>query len=148
MNKNKRKILKTGLLISLLPMLSSCNTEKKITDTSKYKKVSLKMVTSFPKNLPGADLPAQKLANKIYQLSDGLIAIKHYAAGELVPAFEVFDAVSSGTAECGISAPYYWASKNKSMSFFLHYTRGYDSVREVYVVRICRWTEVVGQSLF
>lgn len=118
MDKLKRNTLKKSLLLGTLPILTSCNQEVRDVKTYKYKKIKIKMVTSFPKNLPGADLPAQKLAKKIYQISDGLIDIKHYAAGELVPAFEVFDAVSSGTAECGVSAPYYWMSKDISIPFF------------------------------
>ena len=43
--------------------------------------------------MPGADIPAQRLVRKIKQMSLGKINIVHYAAGELVPAFEVFDAV-------------------------------------------------------
>jgi len=37
-------------------------------------------------------------------MSDGRLNIKVYAAGEVVPALEVFDAVSAGTAEMGYSA--------------------------------------------
>ena len=55
------------------------------------------MVTSFPKNLPDTDIPAQRLAKKIEQMSLGKIKIAHHAAGELVPAFEVFDAVREGS---------------------------------------------------
>ena len=41
-----------------------------------------------------------------------------YAAGELVPAFEVFDAVSSGAAEMGHASPYFWQGKDKTFHFF------------------------------
>ena len=76
------------------------------------------MVTSFPKNLPDTDLPAQRLAKKIEQMSLGKIKITHYAAGELVPAFQVFDAVREQVADCAYTAPIYWISKNKAISFF------------------------------
>jgi TRAP-type mannitol/chloroaromatic compound transport system substrate-binding protein len=34
-----------------------------------------------------------------------------FSFGELVPAFEVFDAVSKGTAQMGHSGAYYWKGK-------------------------------------
>ena len=34
-----------------------------------------------------------------------------YGAGEVVPPFEVFDAVSQGVAEMGHGAAYYWKGK-------------------------------------
>ena len=53
-----------------------------------------KMVTTWPKNFPGLGTGAQYLANTIENLSGGRIKVTVYGAGELVPAFEIFDAVS------------------------------------------------------
>ena len=58
-----------------------------------------KMVTSWPRNLPGPGMTAQKLADLITALSGGRLTVKLYAAGELVPALEAFDAVSNSTAQ-------------------------------------------------
>src|SRR3546814_7284316 len=58
-----------------------------------------KMVTAWPKNLPGPGVAAQLLADRITALSGGRIEVKLYAAGELVPGRGVFDAVSEGTAD-------------------------------------------------
>mgnify|MGYP001494384986 CR=1 FL=1 len=77
-----------------------------------------KMVTTWPKNFPGLGTGAQYLADLISSMSGGRLKIKLFAAGELVPAFEVFDAVREGTAECGHSIAYYWIAKNKSIPFF------------------------------
>ena len=77
-----------------------------------------KMVTTWPKNFPGLGTEAQKLADLIHFMSGRQLSIKLYAAGELVPAFETFDAVHEGTAECGHAAPYYWVAKHKSTLFF------------------------------
>ena len=41
-----------------------------------------------------------------------------YGAGELVPALQVFDAVSQGTAEMGHSGAYYWKGKASAAQFF------------------------------
>ena len=40
-------------------------------------------------------------------MSQGQLEVKVFGAGELVPALEVFDAVSGGTAEMGHGAGYY-----------------------------------------
>ncbi len=44
--------------------------------------------------------------------------VKVHGAGEMVPAMEVFDAVSAGTAEMGHSASYYWRGKVAAAQFF------------------------------
>jgi len=45
-----------------------------------------RMVTSWPKGLPGLGAGAERLAANITALSGGRLTIKVYAAGELVPA--------------------------------------------------------------
>jgi len=77
-----------------------------------------KMVTTWPKNFPGLGTGAENLARLIGELSGGRILVKVYGAQELVPAFEVFDAVSRGTAEMGHSAAYYWKGKVPAAQFF------------------------------
>ena len=77
-----------------------------------------KMVTTWPLDFPGLGSGAQDLLDNIEQASGGRLKIKLYAAGELVPAFEVFDAVSSGAAEMGHGAAYYWKGKSPATQFF------------------------------
>jgi TRAP-type mannitol/chloroaromatic compound transport system substrate-binding protein len=69
---------------------------------------SWRMVTSWPPNFPGFGASANRLAARIGELSDGRIDIDVYAAGELVPAFEVLDSVARGTMQMGHSSPTYW----------------------------------------
>jgi TRAP-type mannitol/chloroaromatic compound transport system substrate-binding protein len=77
-----------------------------------------KMVTTWPKNFPVLGTGANELAALIDEMSGGRIKIKVYGAGELVPAFEVFDAVSRGTAQIGHGAAYYWKGKIEEAQFF------------------------------
>ncbi len=77
-----------------------------------------KMVTTWPKNFPGLGTAANKLAALIGEMSGGRMRVKVYGAGELVPAFEIFDAVSRGTAEMGHGAAYYWKGKSEAAQFF------------------------------
>jgi TRAP-type mannitol/chloroaromatic compound transport system substrate-binding protein len=77
-----------------------------------------RMVTSWPKNLPGPGVAAQMLADRITALSGGRIEVELYAAGELVPGQGVFDAVAEGTADLHHSVPAYWGSKSKGILLF------------------------------
>lgn len=77
-----------------------------------------KMVTAWPKNLPGPGVAAQNLADRITTLSGGRIEVTLFAAGELVPGRGVFDAVSEGTAELYHAVPAYWGSKSKGILLF------------------------------
>ncbi len=77
-----------------------------------------KMVTSWPKGLPGLSTGAERLAQRIGELSGGRLTVKVYAAGELVPALAVLDAVSSGTAEMGPDASYYHIGKAPAAGFY------------------------------
>jgi TRAP-type mannitol/chloroaromatic compound transport system substrate-binding protein len=82
------------------------------------KTIEWKMVTTWPKNFPGLGTGANYLAELIGQMSGGRLRVKVFGAKELVPAFEIFDAVSSGTAEMGHGAAYYWKGKSEAAQFF------------------------------
>ncbi len=82
------------------------------------KTIHWKMVTTWPKNFPGLGTGANFLARTIEEMSGGRIKVKVYGAKELVPAFEIFDAVAEGTAELGHGSAYYWKGKNQALQFF------------------------------
>lgn len=75
------------------------------------------MTTTWPKNFPGLGTAAERLAKQIEKASGGRMEIKVYGAGEIVPAFDALDAVSSGTVEMGHGAPYYWKGKIPAAQF-------------------------------
>lgn len=78
-----------------------------------------RMVTSWPRNLPGPGVTAQRLADRIARASGGRIRVELFAAGELVPAFEVLDAVAGGVAELAHTAAVFWMGKIPAAAFFL-----------------------------
>jgi TRAP-type mannitol/chloroaromatic compound transport system substrate-binding protein len=78
----------------------------------------LKMVTTWPKNFPGLGTAPENIAKRVSAMTDGQLEIKIYAAGELVGAFESFDAVSTGTADMYNGAEYYWQGKSAAFNFF------------------------------
>lgn len=77
-----------------------------------------KMATTWPKNIPGMGTGAERLAEQVEAMSGGRLKISVYGAGELVPALDVFDAVSGGAAEMGHGAAYYWRGKFPAAAFF------------------------------
>ncbi len=104
-------------------------------------------VTSWPPKYPGLGIAINNLADRVATASAGRLRIKVYAGGELVPPFEVFDAVSRGTAECGHGASYYHKGKVDAAQFFtavpfgltaqemsgwLYYGGGLELWRELY----------------
>ena len=78
-----------------------------------------KMVTSWPSKAPGPGITAERLGQRIEQLSGGRIQIKLYAAGELAPALEVLDVVGQGAAELGHTAAVFWQGKHPASAFFM-----------------------------
>ncbi|MCW0180480.1 TRAP transporter substrate-binding protein [Zavarzinia sp.] len=77
-----------------------------------------KMVTSWPKGLPGVGTGAERIAQRITEMSDGRLTVKVYAAGEIVPPLECFSAVAEGKAEMGHDASYYHIGKHRQAPFF------------------------------
>jgi TRAP-type mannitol/chloroaromatic compound transport system substrate-binding protein len=81
-------------------------------------KLRWRMITSWPKRLPGPGMSAERVAERIATLSGGRLEITVSAAGEVVPALEVLDAVGSGVAEMGHTAAFYWQGKEPAAAFF------------------------------
>jgi len=77
-----------------------------------------RMITSWPKRLPGPGMSAERVAERISALSGGRLQITVHAAGEVVPALEVLDAVGSGVVEMGHTAAFYWQGKEPAAAFF------------------------------
>ena len=78
----------------------------------------LKMVTSWPADLPGLQTSAVRLARTITEATGGRIAIEVFPANTLVRPLEVFDAVSAGIADMYHSAENYFESKSRGFNFF------------------------------
>ena len=81
-------------------------------------KRTLTMVTSWGRGLAGVFDAAQHAADSINAMSDGSLTVDIKAAGELVGAFEVFDAVSSGQADMYHAADYYFVGQHPGYAFF------------------------------
>jgi TRAP-type mannitol/chloroaromatic compound transport system substrate-binding protein len=60
----------------------------------------------------------ERIAKLVEEMSNGQMKITVYGAGEQVPAFGVFDAVSSGSHQMGHSGGYFWKGKAPAAQFF------------------------------
>ena len=83
-----------------------------------------RLITTWPKNLPGLGTGAQYFADQVTKCTGGRLSIKLYASGEVVPAFESIDAVGAGTVEMGHGAPYYWKGKSPATQFLANFPFG------------------------
>ncbi|MBZ9558861.1 MULTISPECIES: TRAP transporter substrate-binding protein [unclassified Modicisalibacter] len=140
--------MQRNALVSAVALASAVTGLMSLTGTAQAQdSYHWKMVTSWPKNFPGVGQGPERLAKLVDEMSDGRLTIDVYGAGQLVPGFEVFDAVSEGTAEMGHSASYYWKGKVPAAQFFaavpfgmnaqemnawLQYGGGMDLWNEVY----------------
>jgi TRAP-type mannitol/chloroaromatic compound transport system substrate-binding protein len=86
-----------------------------------------KMVTTWPKGLPGLQAAAERVAQAITALSGGRLQVKVFAAGELVGAMESFDAASSGLADMYHSSEITWAGKSATFSYFCNVPFGFTA---------------------
>ena len=74
--------------------------------------------SSFPEQAPGVGTNVTRFAELVETMSDGRMSFTVHGAGELVPPFEVEDAVQQGNAEVGHGPPYYAAGQNPALHWF------------------------------
>jgi TRAP-type mannitol/chloroaromatic compound transport system substrate-binding protein len=80
-----------------------------------------KMTTTWPAGLPfyqAGPGSAEAFAKRVETMSSGQLKIKVFAAGELLPAFEGFDACTNGTVEMNHGVAYYWSGKTFAAQYF------------------------------
>ncbi|MGE5545503.1 MAG: TRAP transporter substrate-binding protein [Solirubrobacterales bacterium] len=79
--------------------------------------IKWRMASSFPKSLDTLFGTGELIVRRVAELTDGKFQIRHFAAGEIVPGLQVFDAVQAGTVECGHSVSYYYVGKDPTFAF-------------------------------
>lgn len=151
LQKRVQNTLKLVTTIALLIAIGGCGkqaTESQASGTAQPQQTyQWKLVTSWPKNFPGLGRAPETFAKYVDKMSAGRLKIKVYGAGEYVPGFGVFDAVSGGAAEMWHAGSYYWKGKAPAAQIFtaipfgmnvqefngwLHYGGGIELWREVY----------------
>ena len=110
--QGRRHLLKAGIAGAALaaPAIVSAQTTFNWKMTSAYGKGS-----PFYMDGPGS---ATDLAKRIREMSNGRLNIQVFGAGELIPAFEGFDAVRAGTVEMNHANAYFWTGKTAAAQYF------------------------------
>lgn len=80
-------------------------------------RVEWRLATSFPPSLDILHGAGVRVAERVAALTNNNFTIRVYAAGEIVPALQVMDAVMQGTVQCGVSPGYYYIGKNPALAF-------------------------------
>lgn len=80
-------------------------------------KLNWRLASSYPKSLDTLYGGVELFAKRVAELTDGRFVIRAFPAGELVPAFQVLDAVQAGTVELGHSASYFYFGKDPTFTF-------------------------------
>lgn len=94
------------------------------TDTTRN--VRWRMASSYPPSLDTIYGGSEFLIERVKELTDGRFEIQLFAAGELVPGLEVFDAVQQGTVQAGHTNSYYYRGKNEALAFDTAVPFGYN----------------------
>ena len=119
--KSRKTIMKKITLIFSVIFLFGCSSQSENIDSQSIDKnetFNWRLVTSWPKNYPGLGMAPERIADLVEEMSDGQMKITVYGAEEQVPAFGVFDAVSSGSHQMGHSGGYFWKGKVPAAQFF------------------------------
>ena len=79
--------------------------------------VQWRLASSFPKSTDVLWGVAELLQRRVSELTGGAFQIRIFAAGEIVPALQVLDAVGGNNVEMGHTASYYYIGKDPSLGF-------------------------------
>src|SRR5213083_3180641 len=84
--------------------------------TSGLPSLQWRLAASWPKSLDTLFGGAELVSNRVAEITDGKFQIRTFAAGEIVPALQVLDAVQAGTVELGHTATYYYFGKDPTFA--------------------------------
>ena len=116
-------------------------------DVESVEPVRWKMASSYSGNLILLGTQGHFVEERIRTLSNGTMELKYFDPGALVPALEVFDAVSTGAVNAGWTGSGYWAGKVPALQFFtavpfgpgagevlawMYYGGGLELMQEIY----------------
>ncbi len=81
-------------------------------------RIEMVIVATWPRDFPGLGTGAQRMAQRIDDMTEGRIKVTYFAAKERVGAFDSFDEVASGNAQGYHAAEYYWKGKHLGWAYF------------------------------
>ncbi|NJN61570.1 MAG: TRAP transporter substrate-binding protein [Coleofasciculaceae cyanobacterium RL_1_1] len=114
----RRNLLRHAVLGGATTAIAACSqAATNGTNSNSLPRVNWMMAASWPTSLDTIYGGAQTIADRVSAMTNGRFTIEIYAAGELVPALQVLDAVQDGTIQCGHTASYYYIGKNPALGF-------------------------------
>lgn len=108
---NRRHFLGAGLPLLAAASLPAFSQSK---DTPE---ITWRLPSTYPRSLDTVYGVTEIFANRVRELTNGKFIIRTYPAGEIVPGFQVLDAVSAGTVEIGHTASYFYHGKDPTFAF-------------------------------
>ncbi|NWG24032.1 MAG: TRAP transporter substrate-binding protein [Pseudorhodoplanes sp.] len=78
--------------------------------------VRWRLTSSFPKSLDTIFGAAEAFSKQVAELTDNKFQIQVFAAGEIVPGLQAFDATSNGTVEMSHTVSYYYVGKDPTFA--------------------------------
>jgi TRAP-type mannitol/chloroaromatic compound transport system substrate-binding protein len=123
---NRRRFLKSGVAAGAATAASVAAPQ---VVSAQAKTFSWKMTNAYGPGAPfyvqGPGSPTDFI-KMVDTMSQGRLKIQHFAAGELIPALEGFDAVSKGTVEMNCANAYFWAGKTFAAQYFTAVPFGFN----------------------
>jgi TRAP-type mannitol/chloroaromatic compound transport system substrate-binding protein len=110
---NRRKFLARGAVAAA----GAAAVTQAVAQSKDLPQIRWRCASSFPKSLDTIYGGAEVVAKRVGELTGGKFQIRVFAAGEIVPAFGVVDAIQQNTIECAHTASYYFVGKNKAFAF-------------------------------
>src|SRR6187551_1910423 len=89
-----------------------------------------RLTSSFPKSLDTIYSAAEVFSKAVAEATDNKFQIQVFAGGEIVPALQAADAVTSGTVEMCHTASYYYVGKDPTYAFGTAVPFGLNSRQE------------------
>lgn len=86
-------------------------------NVSRAQTVTLRFQSTWPQRDVFHEF-AGDFVSRVNAMAGGRLRLELLAAGAVVPAFQLLDAVSAGTLDGGHGVPAYWFGKNKAFSLF------------------------------
>lgn len=118
----KRKVVLFFMVFALAATLIVVSGSSLSAETKVYK---WRMAECWPSGI-AIHKSDVRFAARLKEVTGGRIDITVHPAGALVPPMGVFDAVSSGTVECGSSGSTYWSGKIPSADLFTAVPFGFE----------------------
>jgi len=78
--------------------------------------ISWRLTASWPKSLDTLYGACEVFAKSVAEITDNRFQLQVFAAGEIVPALAVLDAVQAGTVEMGNTGAYYYWGKDPALA--------------------------------